>query len=170
MRKLVFLFLVSCLSVFAIPSSSAHVTIVSSFPEQFANVNPIPTEVWIEFSGDLQTLDGEAVNSLEVVDSTGIAVNFEDPVISGGRITTKVSGQSAPGVFTVKYRVVGDDGHVIEGDYTFNASPDYAAEQSPMPISSASGESSIPVGGILIGALVLTFLAGIFVRAKNRKE
>jgi hypothetical protein len=133
-------------------------------------VNPIPTEVWIEFSGDLQTLEGEAVNSLEVVDSTGIAVNFEDPVISGARITTKVSGQSAPGVFTVKYRVVGDDGHVIEGDYTFNASPDYAAEQSPMPISSTSGESSIPVGGILIGALILTFLAGIFVRAKNRKE
>ncbi len=170
MRKLVLLLLVSCLSVLAIPSSSAHVSIVSSFPDQFANVNPIPTEVWIEFSGDLQTLDGEAVNSLEVVDSTGIAVNFEDPIISGGRITTKVSGQSAPGVFTVKYRVVGDDGHVIEGDYTFNASPDYAAEQSPMPISSTSGESSIPVGGILIGALVLTFLAGIFVRAKNRKE
>jgi methionine-rich copper-binding protein CopC len=143
---------------------------VSSFPDQFANVNPIPTEVWIEFSGDLQTLDGEAVNSLEVVDSTGIAVNFEDPIISGGRITTKVSGQSAPGVFTVKYRVVGDDGHVIEGDYTFNASPDYATEQSPMPISSTSGESSIPVGGILIAPLVLTFLAGIYLRAKNRKE
>jgi methionine-rich copper-binding protein CopC len=170
MRKLVTLFLVSCLSVLTTPSSSAHVTIVSSFPERFANVNPIPTEVWIEFSGKLQTLDGEALNSLEVVDSTGIAVNFEDPIISGGRITTKISGQSAPGVFTVKYRVVGDDGHVIEGDYTFNASPDYAAEQSPMPISSTSGESSIPVGGILIGALILTFLAGIFVRAKNRKE
>ena len=170
MRKLVSLFLVACLSVLAIPSSSAHVTIVSSFPEQFANVNPIPTEVWIEFSGELQTLDGEAVNSLEVVDSTGIAVNFEDPIISGGRISTKISGQSAAGVFTVKYRVVGDDGHVIEGDYTFNASPDYAAEQSPMPITSTSSESSIPVGGILIGALVLTFLAGIFVRAKNRKE
>jgi len=170
MRKLVTLFLVACLSVLAIPNSSAHVTIVSSFPERFANVNPIPREVWIEFSGELQTLDGEAVNSLEVVDSTGIAVNYEDPIISGGRITTKVSGQSAAGVFTVKYRVVGDDGHVIEGDYTFNASPDYAAEQSPMPMNETSGQSSIPVGGILIGALVLTFLGGIFVRARNRKE
>ena len=170
MRKLVSLFLVTCLSVLATPSSSAHVTIVSSFPERFANVNPIPTEVWIEFSGDLQTLDGEAVNSLEVVDSTGIVVNYEDPIISGGRITTKVSGQSAAGVFTVKYRVVGDDGHVIEGDYTFNASPDYAAEQSPMPISSTSEESSIPVGGILLGALLLAFFAGIFLRAKNRRN
>lgn len=170
MRKLVTLFLVACLSVLAIPSSSAHVTIVSSFPERFANVNPIPTQVWIQFSGDLQTLDGQAVNSLEVIDSTGISVNFEDPIIDGAKIMTKVSGQSAPGVFTVKYRVVGDDGHVIEGDYTFNASPDYAAEQSPMPMSETSGQSSFPVGGILIGALILTFIAGFFVRARNRKE
>jgi len=170
MRKLVTLFLVACLSVLAIPSSSAHVTIVSSFPERFANVNPIPTQVWIQFSGDLQTLDGQAVNSLEVIDSTGISVNFEDPIIEGAKIMTKVSGQSAPGVFTVKYRVVGDDGHVIEGDYTFNASPDYAAEQSPMPVSETSGQSSIPVGGILIGALLLAFFGGIIVRAKNRRN
>jgi hypothetical protein len=73
-------------------------------------------------------------------------------------------------VFTVKYRVVGDDGHVIEGDYTFNASPDYSATQSPMPISAASEESSIPVGGILLGALLLAFFGGIFLRAKNRRN
>jgi len=170
MRKFVSLLLVSCLSVLAIPSSSAHVTIIASFPVQFANVNPIPTEVWIEFSGELQTLDGEAVNSLEVVDSTGIAVNYEDPIISGGRISTKISGQSAPGVFTVKYRVVGDDGHVIEGDYTFNASPDYSATQSPMPISAAPEQSSIPTGGILLGVLLLAFLGGIIMRVKNRRK
>ena len=170
MRKLVTVFVVSLLSVLAIPTSMAHVEIVNSFPERFANVNPIPTQVWIQFSGELQTLDGQALNSLEVIDSTGLSVNFEDPVIDGAKIMTKVSGQSAPGVFTVKYRVVGDDGHVIEGDYTFNASPDYSAEQAPMPISATSGQSSIPVGGILIGALILTFLVGIFVKARNRSE
>jgi hypothetical protein len=170
MRKSVTVFLVSLLSVLAIPTSSAHVEIVDSFPERFANVNPIPTQVWIQFSGELQTLDGQALNSLEVIDSTGLSVNFEDPVIDGAKIMTKVSGQSAPGVFTVKYRVVGDDGHVIEGDYTFNASPDYSAEQSPMPIGSTSGQSSFPVGGILIGALILTFLGGILMRARNRSE
>ena len=125
MRKFFSVLFLGFLAFATTPQASAHVEIVSSFPEQFSNVNPIPTQVWIEFSGELQTLDGEAVNSLEVIDSTGIAVNYEDPIISGGRITTKVSGQSAAGVFTVKYRVVGDDGHVIEGDYTFNASPDY---------------------------------------------
>jgi methionine-rich copper-binding protein CopC len=170
MRKLVTLLLVSCLSVLTIPTSSAHVTIVSSFPKQFANVNPIPNEVWIEFSGELQTLDGEAVNSLEVVDSTGIAVNFDDPIISGGRITTKISGQSAAGVFIVKYRVVGDDGHVIEGDYTFNASPDYAAGQSPMPISESPEQRSIPAGGTLLGGLVLALIGIFFLRATKRRS
>ena len=170
MRKLVTLLLVSCLSVLTIPTSSAHVTIVSSFPKQFANVNPIPTEVWIEFSGELQTLDGEAVNSLEVVDSTGIAVNFDEPIISGGRITTKISGQSAAGVFIVKYRVVGDDGHVIEGDYTFNASPDYAAGQSPMPISESPEQRSIPAGGTLLGGLVLALIGIFFLRATKRRS
>jgi methionine-rich copper-binding protein CopC len=170
MRKLVSLLLIVCLSILSMPTSSAHVTIVSSFPERFANVNPIPTQVWIQFSGELQTLDGEAVNSLEVIDSTGIAVNFEDPVIDGAKIMTKISGQSAPGVFTVKYRVVGDDGHVIEGDYTFNASPDYAAAQSPMPISESPEQRSIPAGGTLLGGLLLALIGIFFLRAKNRKS
>ena len=168
MRKFIRVLFIAFLAFASTPQASAHVEIVSSFPEQFSNVNPIPTQVWIEFSGNLQTLDGQAVNSLEVIDSTGIAVNYDDAVISGGRITTKISGQSAPGAFTVKYRVVGDDGHVIEGDYTFNASPDYAAGQSPMPISSAPEESSIPAGGILLAALLIFFFGGIYMRAKKR--
>ena len=157
------------LALFSIPNASAHVEIVSAFPEQYANVNPIPTQVWIQFSGDLQTLDGEAINSLEVIDSTGIAVNYEDPIIEGAKVMTKISGQSAPGVFIVKYRVVGDDGHVIEGEYTFNASPDYA-EAVPISTTSMPEESSIPAGGILLAVLIAIFLGGIFMRAKNRRE
>jgi hypothetical protein len=65
---------------------------------------------------------------------------------------------------------VGDDGHVIEGDYTFNASPDYAEGQSPMPIDTSSDQSPIPTGGILLGALILVFLGGIVVRSKNRSK
>jgi len=157
------------LALFSIPNTSAHVEIVSAFPEQYANVNPIPTQVWIQFSGDLQTLDGEAINLLEVIDSTGIAVNYEDPIIEGAKVMTKISGQSAPGVFIVKYRVVGDDGHVIEGEYTFNASPDYA-EAVPISTTSMPEESSIPAGGILLAVLIAIFLGGIFMRAKNRRE
>ena len=169
MRKLLVSLCLVGLTFFSSPIASAHVEIVSAFPEQYANVNPIPTQVWIQFSGDLQTLDGEAINSLEVIDPTGIAVNYEDPIIEGAKIMTKISGQSAPGVFTVKYRVVGDDGHVIEGEYTFNASPDYA-EAMPISTTSMPEESSIPAGGILLAVLIAIFVGGIFMRAKNRRE
>ena len=169
MRKILVSFIVGLLALLSIPSSSAHVEIVSSFPERFANVNPISTQVWIEFSGQLQILDGEAVNSLEVIDSTGIAVNFDDPIIEGAKIMTKISGQSAPGAFTVKYRVVGDDGHVIEGDYTFNASPDYA-EAVPTTASEVEKKSSINVGGIVLAFFLIVFVVGYIIKERNDKK
>ena len=169
MRKLLVSLIIGLLALLSIPSSSAHVEIVSSFPEKFANVNPIPTQVWIEFSGQLQTLDGEAVNSLEVIDSTGIAVNFDDPIIEGAKIMTKISGQSAPGAFTVKYRVVGDDGHVIEGDYTFNASPDYA-EAVPTTTSSDEKDSSLNVGGVVLVFFLIVFAVGYIIKERNDKK
>jgi methionine-rich copper-binding protein CopC len=167
MRKLIVSIFIGLMALLTLPSSSAHVEIVSSFPERFANVNPIPTQVWIQFSGELQTLDGEAVNSLEVIDSTGIAVNFEDPVIEGAKIMTKISGQSAPGAFTVKYRVVGDDGHVIEGDYTFNASPDYA---EAVPTSTSLDEKSSPLSSAGIVMIAVIGLLGIGLLIKRKSE
>jgi methionine-rich copper-binding protein CopC len=169
MRKIIVSLVLGFITLLSMPSSSAHVEIVSSFPEKFANVNPIPTQVWIEFSGQLQTLDGEAINSLEVIDSTGIAVNFDDPIIEGAKIMTKISGQSAPGAFTVKYRVVGDDGHVIEGDYTFNASPDYA-EAVVTTTSSDEKDSSLNVGGVVLVFFLIVFAVGYIIKERNDKK
>ena len=169
MRKTLISIIVGGIAFLSMPSSSAHVEIVSSFPEQFANVNPIPTQAWIQFSGSLQTLDGEAVNTLEVIDSTGIAVNFGDPIIEGAKIMTKLSGQSAPGAFTVKYRVVGDDGHVIEGDYTFNASPDYA-EAVPTTTSADEENSSLNVGGVVLVFFLIVFVVGYVIKEIKGKK
>ena len=169
MRKFLAAIFAFSLVFLSTPSASAHVEIVSSFPEQFTNVNPIPTQVWIEFSGELQTLDGEAINTIEVVDSTGIAVNYGDPVIEGGKISTKLSGQSAPGVFTVKYRVVGDDGHVIEGDYTFNASPDYAEAQATTTTATEE-KASLNVGGIVLVFFLIVFAVGYIIKERNDKK
>ena len=169
MRRLLIALTLAGLTLLTSPVASAHVDVVSSFPERYANVNPIPTTVWIEFSGELQNLDGEIVNTIEVTDSTGLVVSYEDAIIEAGRITTKVSGQSAAGVFIVKYRVVGQDGHVIEGDYTFNASPDYA-EAVPVTTSVLEDDSSFPVGGVLLAFFLATILGGTFLKAKNRKK
>ena len=168
MRRLLLL-CIAGLTVFTSPLASAHVEIVSSYPEQYANVNPIPTSVWIEFNDDLQNLEGEIVNRIEVTDSTGLVVSYEDAIVEAGKITTKVSGQSAAGVFTVKYRVVGQDGHVIEGEYTFNASPDYA-EAVPATTSVPQESSNFPVGGILIAFLLAIFFGGLYIKSRDRDD
>ena len=168
MRRLLLL-CIAGLTVFTSPLASAHVEIVSSYPEQYANVNPIPTSVWIEFNDNLQNLEGEIVNRIEVTDSTGLVVSYEDAIVEAGKITTKVSGQSAAGVFIVKYRVVGQDGHVIEGEYTFNASPDYA-EAVPATTSVPQESSNFPVGGVLIAFLLATFFGGIYIRSRDRDD
>ena len=168
MRRLLLL-CIAGLTVFTSPLASAHVEIVSSYPEQYANVNPIPTSVWIEFNDNLQNLEGEIVNRVEVTDSTGLVVSYEDAIVEAGKITTKVSGQSAAGVFIVKYRVVGQDGHVIEGEYTFNASPDYA-EAVPATNSVPQNSSNFPVGGILIAFLLAIFFGGIYIRSRDQDD
>jgi methionine-rich copper-binding protein CopC len=168
MRKTLISIFVACSAFLFMPTSFAHVEIISSFPERFTNVNPIPTQVWIQFSADLQMLDGAAVNSLEVIDSTGITVNFDDPVIEGAKIMTKISGQSAPGAFIVKYRVVGDDGHVIEGDYTFNASPDYTAV--PTTTLEPEKKSSLNIGGVVLVVFLIIFAVGYIINEKKGKK
>jgi len=169
MRKLLVTLCIAGFAVFTSPFALAHVEMVSSYPEQYANVIPIPTSVWIEFNDNLQNLEGEIVNRIEVIDSTGLVVSYEDAIVEAGKITTKVSGQSAAGVFTVKYRVVGQDGHVIEGEYTFNASPDYA-EAVPATTSVPQDSSNFPVGGILIAFLLAIFFGGLYIRSRDRDD
>jgi len=169
MRKFLVSIIVCGLVVLSGPTSFAHGELVSSFPEQYANATPIPTQVWVEFDGNLQTLDGQAINTIEVVDSTGITVSYGDPVIAGGRITTKLSGQSAPGVFIVKYRIVSEDGHPVEGSYTFNASPDYA-EAVPTTTSNIEKKSSLNVGGIVMIVFLAIFGIGLLVKRKNENK
>ncbi len=169
MRKLLVSVLIIALTAISIPDSSAHGEIVSSFPKQYTNVNPIPTQVWIEFDGKLQTLDGQQINTIEVIDSTGYAMNTGDPVISDGRITTQLSDQSAPGVFTVNYRIVSEDGHPVKGSYTFNASPDYAATDVATT-AAPKKNSSLDVGGIVMIVCLTIFGLGLLAKRKNEKK
>lgn len=169
MRKLLLALSIASLGLIFSPFAHAHGEIVSTFPEQYSNATPIPSQVSIQFDGNLQTLDGQAINTLDVVDSTGITVSYGDPVIEGGKISTKLSGQSAPGVFTVNYRIVSEDGHPVEGSYTFNASPNFADDE---PVTTATPEksSTLSVGGIVMIVFLIIFVIGVLVKRKSEKK
>ncbi len=168
MRKLLVSLCLAGLALFSSPVASAHGEIVSTFPEQYSNATPIPAEVWIEFDGNLQTLDGQSINTIDVVDATGLTVSYGDPVIEGGKISTKLSGQSAPGVFTVNYRIVSEDGHPVEGSYTFNASPNYAVTTEV--IEEPQERNQLSRGGIVLIFFLGVFAVGMLVKRKNEKK
>jgi methionine-rich copper-binding protein CopC len=169
MRKLLVALSLAALAFLILPTASAHGEIVSTFPEQYTNATPIPTQVWMQFDGNLQTLDGQAINTIEVVDSTGLTVSFGDPIVEGGKISTKLSGQSAPGVFTVNYRIVSEDGHPVEGSYTFNASPNYA-DDAPVTTAAPKADSKLSIGGIVMIVFLGVFAVGMLVKRKNEKK
>jgi len=169
MRKLLIALCLAGLAFLSSPIASAHGEIVSTFPEQYTNATPIPTQVWIEFDGNLQTLDGQAINTIDVVDSTGLTVSYGDQIIEGGKISTKLSGQSAPGVFTVNYRIVSEDGHPVEGSYTFNASPNFA-DDAPVTTAAPEKSSNLSVGGIVMIVFLGGFAVGMLVKRKNEKK
>jgi methionine-rich copper-binding protein CopC len=135
--------------------------------------SPAPTQVWIEFDGELQLIDGEVINTLKVKDSTGLVVSAEDAVIEGSKISTQISDQSVGGVFTVEYRIVSEDGHPVEGSYTFQASPGFEATEMIEPTTVATesdDQSEFSFGAIVMSVFLVVFAVRYFVRMRNEKR
>lgn len=92
----------------------AHDELVSSNPEDGAQLDKQPDWIELEFSGTIQNV------------GTEIAVMHEGENVSAGEITvegTKVMSALpeglAPGEYTVEWRVVSEDGHPISDSLTF---------------------------------------------------
>jgi methionine-rich copper-binding protein CopC len=189
MRKLILSFLVSGLAFLSAPSSLAHGEITSSFPQADSVEATVPTEVWIDFDGPLQTIDGQEINSLEVIDSSGTVVNEGELVIEGGNIWTKLSDQTLAGAFTVNYRIVSVDGHPVEGSYSFGAAPEMAmaystraggeTEATPELTSAtpdladtgaeSKNNTALTIGGIIVVLLLGAIGIKVLVQRKNLK-
>ena len=159
--------------ILSAPTSFAHGQIVTSFPLDGSTSSPTPTQVWIEFDGELQTIDGEVVNTLKVTDSTGLVVSSEEAIIEGAKISTQVSDQSVGGVFTVEYRIVSEDGHPVEGSYTFQASPGFEATEmiEPTTVATESDDrSEFSFGAIVMSVFLVVFAVRYFIKMRNEKN
>ncbi len=155
------------------PTSFAHGQIVTTYPLMDSVSSPTPSQVWIEFDGELQLIEGEVVNTLKVIDSTGLVVSSEEAVIEGAKISTQVSDQSVGGVFTVQYRIVSEDGHPVEGSYTFEASPGFEATEMVEPVSTTTAtknQTDLSIGAIVMAVFLVVFAIRYFVKMRNEKN
>jgi copper resistance protein C len=173
MRKLTMAALAGLCLILSSPTSFAHGQIVTTYPLEGSVSSPTPSQVWIEFDGELQLIEGEVVNTLKVIDSTGLVVSSEEAVIEGARISTQVSDQSVGGVFTVQYRIVSEDGHPIEGSYTFEASPGFEATEMIEPVSTTTAtenQTGLSIGAIVMAVFLVVFAIRYFVKMRNEKN
>ena len=107
-------------SLFAFPVVAfAHGEMVKATPAVDSNVLTAPTEVSIEFDGKLQIIGNTNINSIEVTDNQGQIISSPTSVVEGNKISTKLQLTDITGLVSVHYRIVSEDGHPVEGDYSF---------------------------------------------------
>jgi methionine-rich copper-binding protein CopC len=159
MKKLLVSLALLALSLGA-PGASAHSALVSSVPSADATVVDFPMEVVLNFNEELMIVGDENPNKVEVFDSEGVLVSGAT-VVKGASVAAPV-GITGNGAFSVKYRVVSKDGHVVEGSYAFNVESPIAVS-SPMPIS-APIEPAEDGSNLLIRVVILALLGtGVFI-------
>jgi methionine-rich copper-binding protein CopC len=95
----------------------AHAALVSSAPAARSTLRAPPSRVTLTFSERLEP----AYARVSVSDAAGAQVDLKDGALD--RDNTKVLAVSlpplAPGRYTVRYRVLSVDGHVVEASFVF---------------------------------------------------
>jgi methionine-rich copper-binding protein CopC len=136
-----------------------HVHLESTTPEAGDNLDDPPGEVVIEFDGELNP------------DESGFTVHGPGEVeVGAGEVDLSVADRNIlrgdvtitePGIYTVEYSVVGQDGHEVAGEFSFGYQ---ASEPVPQPTDDhGHGDTSVAptTGGALIALGANLLLAGI---------
>ncbi|MDQ8738398.1 copper resistance protein CopC [Paenibacillus sp. LHD-38] len=141
---LTFLLFISLLNVF--PSYvSAHTKLQNSSPEPDAKVTIETKEIVMEFNTEVEPL-----SSFKLIKEGGNELTIGNTEIVDNRmIGTFVEG-IPNGIYTVEWKIVGRDGHPIQGDFSFTVTvpikttePSQAPSPSIKPTDPSTEESMI---------------------------
>ena len=114
----------------------AHGEMVRADPAANSRVISAPAEVSIEFDGKLQVLGNATINSITVKDDKGQVISEPTSIVNGMKITSKLTSLEVTGLISVSYRIVSEDGHPVEGEYSFTVG------ETPVAISAYGEEAS----------------------------
>jgi len=129
--------LIGLLSLVSPSAAFAHGEVTQAVPAADSKILEAPTEVSVEFDGKLQTLGGAAVNSITVTDNQGQIISSPQSVVVGSKITNRLQLTDITGLVSVHYRIVSEDGHPVEGDYSFTVG------ETPMLTSAVIEKTSV---------------------------
>ncbi|MFW5416129.1 copper resistance protein CopC [Nocardiopsis sp. CNT-189] len=178
------------------PAALAHDTLLSSTPEAGAELDEAPEQIELTFSADI----GDGGNAVVVNDPSGKNHAVGEPAVDGPDATVELDELTEAGDYTVAYRMVSSDGHVVEDDFSFALTEDAvagaeqdgaSAEESPASGESAGdgGEQAAgdgaseapapssdpvslfgPVGGAVIGIALIALVAVVVLRLLRNRS
>ena len=158
--------LILTLGLFAVlipANASAHTTLASSIPSNNSTVAVWPVQVELTFAEPLQTLGNEKINFVTVSNSNGDQVSTGAAIVQGDKVIEKLQPNTVQGLVLVNYRVAAQDGHVVDGEFTFTYGK--GSGVTPSPIATATenhSHSSNSRLGIYAGSTTLIVIALLF--------
>ena len=141
----------------------AHGEMVRADPAANSRVISAPAEVSIEFDGKLQVLGNATINIITIKDDKGQIISEPVSTVEGMKITSKLTSLEVTGLISVSYRIVSEDGHPVEGEYSFTVG------ETPVAISAYGEEASEEEvetaeengGNLLVNGVGILILIGI---------
>jgi len=119
-KRAIFLLIALGVAAFA-PPASAHAVLVKSSPASRSVLSYSPAAVDLWFNERLEA----AFSSVSVWNAAGARVDRRDAAVSpddGKRLSVSL-GALASGTYTVRFRVLSVDGHVVEASFPFTVKP-----------------------------------------------
>lgn len=104
-------------SITNIYSSFAHSSMIEQFPKGNSIISEMPQEVKLTFDEEL--LDLGSGNSVTVRNPEGKEITIGATTLFSSNISRELTASTIAGKYSVSYRVVSADGHVVEGTYQF---------------------------------------------------
>ncbi|MCT1616564.1 copper resistance CopC family protein [Kocuria marina] len=166
--------------------ASAHDELVRINPQAGATLEKAPTTLELTFSGNIQDIGSE----VRVTDSHGTDMTRGTLAVQNTTVSQPLrEGGDEDETYTVTWRVVSQDGHPIEGTFTYTVGDGAATAASPAPVASADASQGaaqdangaqedvsgtgipswvLPVAGGAIALVLLLVILAFATRPKQR--
>jgi methionine-rich copper-binding protein CopC len=122
MRNLKILLIAVGLVFSGTQSAIAHAEVVKSYPLANSTLTKAPKYVQLEFGEAITNLKSKNANSIVILDSKATKIATSKIVIKKAIARVDFIGTLKPGKYTVKYRIVSADGHVLNAQFKFTLS------------------------------------------------
>jgi methionine-rich copper-binding protein CopC len=120
----------------------AHSKLETAVPAQDATVNVSPELIELTFNTKIEKL-----SNFKILNAAGEEMEKDKVEVSGVTMSGALPAALPNGIYTVKWTIIGADGHSVEGDYAFTVEAPVVTEEpsaEPEATTEAPVETAAP--------------------------